>query len=495
MIYLLLLFAVTILFFILNTTNQKQNNFPAGPLSLPILGSILSVGVDLKGSFLRWRKEFGDIVGFKLGPQLAVVISDFAMLQEAFNDDRFSGRPENLREIFKAYFARDSEEKTDGGVVFSHGKHWKEQRRFAMRTLKELGFGKTVTQTVINDEISKLVEELKAEEGEPINLKFRTNLAVVNTLWQILNGEKSDPQNAEMMDVFHSTAEFIADNSLTGPMMIFPWLRHLPFFKAKFEKARSSPQTMRKFTSQSIKKHMDTFDEEHQRDFIDSYLKKMAETTDESSSFHGKHGEGNMQRTVMDIFGAGSETTSSILTFAFNYLTRYPEVQVKMQQEIDSVVGTRCPELEDRKAMPYCDAVIHEVLRHSCIVYTTPHATTEDVEFHGYSLPKGTMVFANTSWIMNDPAHWANPEQFDPTRFLDEQGNFKKNERCIPFLVGKRFCMGERLAQHELFLFLTGLLQAFTFKTPLAHPSLVNIEPVVGFLHTCPNYRVILKSR
>ena len=224
-------------------------------------------------------------MGFKLGNQLSVVISDFDMLNEAFKDDRFCGRPSNLQEVFAAFFTKDKNEKSSGGIVFSHGDHWREQRRFAMRTLKEFGVGKSFLQTVINDEVAKLVEELKEESGESINLKFRTNLAVVNTLWQILNGEKSDMNNPQMAKVFRSTAQFVVENSLSGPVMIMPWLRHLPFFNKKFEKARRSPQEMRKLTSMSIKKHMDTFDEDHQRDFIDCYIKKMKETSDENSSF------------------------------------------------------------------------------------------------------------------------------------------------------------------------------------------------------------------
>ena len=61
--------------------------------------------------------------------------------------------------------------------------------------------------------------------------------------------------------------------------------------------------------------------------------------------------------------------------------------------------------------------------------------------------------------------------------------------------MGKRYCLGQQLAQHELFLFLTGLLQAFTFSTTLPHPDMVNIVPEVGFLHTCPNYSVVISNR
>jgi len=493
---IIVLMLIVIIFFLLNLREPKLKNFPSGPRNLPIIGSLLSVGFDLKSAFMRWREQYGPIVGFKLGNQTSVVISDFDMLTEAFKDDRFCGRPSNLQEVFSAFFTKDKNEKSSGGIVFSHGDHWREQRRFAMRTLKEFGVGKSFLQNVINDEVAKLVEELKVESGESINLKFRTNLAVVNSLWQILNGEKADMKDPEMAKVFRSTAEFIVENNMAGPVMIMPWLRHLPYFNTKFEEARRSPQEMRKLTSASIKRHMDTFDEDHQRDFIDCYIKKMKETSDEKSSFYKGHGEGNIQRTVIDLFGAGSETTSSVLTFAFNYLTRYPDMQKTIQAEIDTVLGSRIPLLEDRAKMPYTDAFIHEVLRHACIIYTTPHATTEEVQFHGYTLPAGTSVYANLAWIMNDPEYWDKPEQFNPSRFIDENtGEFRKDERCIPFLVGKRYCLGQQLAQHELFLFLTGLLQSLSFSTPLPDPSMVNIEPVVGFMHTCPDYNVVIQTR
>jgi cytochrome P450 len=471
--------------------------FPPGPAPLPIIGNIHQVGFDLKAAFDGWRRRYGPVVGFRLGSQLSIVISDFNLLNECFKDDRYCGRPANLQEIFAAFFGNGTERST-GGIVFSHGEYWREQRKFAMKTLKDFGVGKSNLQAVINDEVAKLVEELREEAGsQPVDLRLRTNLAVVNSLWQILNGEKSDMKNPKMRRVFKATTEFIVSNSLSGPVMIMPWLRHLPFFSQQFETARRSPQEMREVTSASIKGHLDTYQEEHQRDFIDCYIKKMRETTDTTSSFHGAHGEGNIQRTLMDLFGAGSETTSSILYFAFNYLIRYPEMQARVHAEIDAVIGSRTPLLEDRAQMPYTDAVIHEVLRHSCIVYTTPHATTEEVELAGtgYILPAGTAVYANVWWIMNDPAHWERPETFMPERFLDAAGRFRKNERCIPFLIGKRYCLGQQLAQHELFLFLTGLMQKFSFRTPLASPELVNTVPEVGFMHTCPAYQVLISER
>ena len=208
----LLFILVNILITMYLKTNKSLRNFPKGPTNLPFVGSIFSVGFDLKSAFLRWRKNYGSIVGFHLGHQPCIVINDFDILNEAFKDERFCGRPKNLQNAFHALFQSDENERSTGGIVFSEGDAWKEQRRFAMKTLKEFGAGKSSLQHLINEEVLKLVEEFRNETGKPIKLKNRTNGAVSNTLWQILNGEKSDLNDPQMMRVFKSTSTFIEDN-------------------------------------------------------------------------------------------------------------------------------------------------------------------------------------------------------------------------------------------------------------------------------------------
>jgi cytochrome P450 len=488
----LIYIVLCVIFCLLNRRNLK--NFPPGPSTLPVIGSIHEVRDNIRDAFQRWRIKYGDIVGFQLGPQNAVLLSDFETLKKAFSGDSVTGRPDNIREVFHAFFQKDDAEKSDGGLVFSQGQHWKEQRRFALRTLRDFGFGKSSMQGLINEEVAKLVEELSGLTGKPTNLAYRSNMAVVNSLWQILNGEKSDIKNPKMEKVFRGTTKFVKENNLNGLLMLFPKLRHFPYFKTLFEKSRKSPQEMREVTSEAIKSHIDTHQEEHARDFMDCYINKIHHTADPTSSFYGDKGMANMQRVIMDLFGAGSETTSTILTFAFLYLTRWPEVQAKVQAEIDRVVGNCAPTLDDRQKMPYTEAVIHEILRYSCLNYTVPHNTTEEVEIGGYTLPAGTAVYPNTWWIHNDPGYWSEPHLFNPDRFIKD-GHFVKDEHCIPFMIGKRFCPGQMLAQHQLFLFLTGLLQQFSFLAPCGDCTKVNTEAEVGFMQICPDYNVIIESR
>ncbi|PIO36694.1 hypothetical protein AB205_0049780, partial [Aquarana catesbeiana] len=84
--------------------------------------------------------------------------------------------------------------------------------------------------------------------------------------------------------------------------------------------------------------------------------------------------------------------------------------------------------------MPYTDAVIHEIQRFSNIIPTNlPHATTQDVTFKGYFLPKGTYVIPLLASVLHDESHFEKPEEFYPQHFLDSKGNFLKKEAFLPF--------------------------------------------------------------
>ncbi|XP_034294246.2 cytochrome P450 2A5-like [Pantherophis guttatus] len=142
--------------------------------------------------------------------------------------------------------------------------------------------------------------------------------------------------------------------------------------------------------------------------------------------------------------------------------------------------------MEDRLQMPYTEAVIHEIQRFGDIVpLGLPRRVTRDVQLRGYTIPKGTEIFPMLGTAMRDPKHFARPEEFDPQHFLDQKGQFQKNEAFIPFSIGKRYCFGEHLARAELFLFLTSILQHFRFKSAVP-PEDIDLSPMLVGLATIP---------
>ncbi|XP_068565183.1 cytochrome P450 2K1-like [Cebidichthys violaceus] len=147
-------------------------------------------------------------------------------------------------------------------------------------------------------------------------------------------------------------------------------------------------------------------------------------------------------------------------------MAKYPKIQDQVQEELSRVIGSRQVQVEDRKNLPFTDAVIHETQRLASIIPVTSHRTSQDVTFQGHFIKKGTTVFPLMSSVLHDESEWENPHSFHPAHFLDKDGKFIKRDAFMPFSAGRRACPGEGLARMELFIFFTSLLQNFRFTPP-----------------------------
>ena len=147
--------------------------------------------------------------------------------------------------------------------------------------------------------------------------------------------------------------------------------------------------------------------------------------------------------------------------------------------------------------MPYTEAIIMEVLRLSSLApIGIFHGALADTEFHGFTIPKGSMIMANHYSVHKNPKYWNDPEEFKPERFLSQDGQTvqRQQEAFMPFSVGKRVCPGENLARDVLFLFLTGIFQRFDVKLNPEDPK-PSLEPEVSVL-LCPKpFKVVMTDR
>ena len=216
------------------------------------------------------------------------------------------------------------------------------------------------------------------------------------------------------------------------------------------------------------------------RNLTDAFLAEIERAKgNPESSFNDE----NLLMVVRDLFGAGMLTTSTTLSWALMLMILHPDVQRRVQQEIDEVIGqVRHPEMADQAHMPYTNAVIHEVQRFGDIVpVNLPRITSHDIEVQDFLIPKGTILLPNMSSMLKDESVWEKPLRFHPEHFLDAQGHFVKPEAFMPFSAGRRSCLGEALARMELFLFFTCLLQRFSFSVPDGQPQPSN-SGVYGIL-------------
>ncbi|KAM4042257.1 cytochrome P450 2C29-like isoform 2-T2 [Anomaloglossus baeobatrachus] len=482
-----LLSIVVILFLVKAFKNRKQTNnknFPPGPKPLPIIGNVLMMDIGRPHkTFMQLAKQYGPVFSIQIGMTKTIILCGYDTIKDALvnHADYFSERPYTpmFSETLKGY-----------GVVFSNGENWKVMRRFTLSTLRDYGMGRKTIEDKIIEEAECLVQKLKSYEGKPFDNVTSIYAAVTNIIVSILLSKRFDYEDPTIIRLMSLVNENI--KLLTSPWVMlynsYPSLvKWLPgAHKQIFENIKEFHNFIRRtFTKQ--KKELDVND---QRNLIDAFLAKQQEGKPESSQFY--HNE-NLTSLVSDLFGAGMETTSTTLRWGILLMMKYPEIQLKVQNEIERVIGSAQPQTEHRKQMPYMDAVIHEILRFGDIAPVALHSASQDITFQGYFIPEGATVLALLHSSLRDKAYFEKPDEFYPEHFLDFDGNFKKNEAFIPFSIGKRSCAGETLAKMEIFLFFTTLLQNFTFHPPPG--AKLDLTPALGFTNAPQPYEICAVSR
>ncbi|XP_058386945.1 cytochrome P450 2F5 [Diceros bicornis minor] len=483
---LLLLLALVCLFLTLSPRSKSQ--LPPGPSPLPLLGNLLQLrSQNMVTSLTKLSKKYGSVFTVYLGSRRVVVLSGYQTVKEALVDQReeFSGR--GHYPVF-LHFTKGN------GLVFSNGDRWKVLRRFSIQILRNFGMGKRSIEERILEEGSFLLEELRKTEGEPFDPKFVLSRSVSNIICSVLFGSRFDYHDERLLTITRLINEnFQIMSSPWGEFYnIFPSL--LEWLPGPHRRLFQNFGRVKDLIACSVRDHQASLDPSSPRDFIDCFLTKMAqEKQDPLSHFYMD----TLLMTTHNLLFGGTETVGTTLRYAFLVLMKYPKVQARVQEEIDSVVRrARLPALEDRASMPSTDAVIHEVQRFADIIpMNLPHRVTQDTAFRGFLLPKGTDIITLLSTVHQDPSQFLTPREFNPEHFLDANQSFKKSPAFMPFSAGHRQCLGESLARMELFLYLTAILQSFSLQ-PLGAPEDIDLTPLSSGLGNLPRpFQLRLRAR
>ncbi|NXL63429.1 CP2DH protein, partial [Chordeiles acutipennis] len=424
------------------------------------------------------QKKFGNIFNLQNCWTNLVVVNGYKAVKEALvhKGEDFADRP-----YFPMYehmgYGKNSEGKAPdiscssiipGVVLARYGHSWKDIRKFTLSTLRNFGMGKKSLEERVAEEAGFLCSAVNSQEGRPFDLRFLVNNAVCNVICTTVFGERFDYGDERFKKLLYLFEDLMKAETGFLPQLlnVVPVLLHIPGVP---QKVFGRQKAFMDYVDVLIDKHMETRNPAYVRDFTDVFLKEMEKSeAAEESSFNYN----NLRMVTADLFTAGSETTSTTLRWAILYMLLHPEIQSKVQAEIDKVIGRERPAtMADQVRLPYTNAVIHEVQRCGDIVPVgVPHMTYRDTELQGFFIPKGTTVITNLSSVLKDETVWEKPYEFYPKHFLDANGQFVKPEAFLPFSAGRRACLGEQLARMELFIFFTTLLQKFTFVLPKDQP-------------------------
>ncbi|XP_033743127.1 cytochrome P450 2H1-like [Pecten maximus] len=431
----------------------KQSRYlPPGPGGIPGLSGLKIMTSDKipMRTFRKLRRTYGDVFSIRVGTQLLVVLNGYDVIKDALvkRADEFSDRP--------ILFINSILTK-GRGLLASSGEHWKQTRTFSLTALREFGFGKKSLEAKVKEEVDVFLDVIGQHNGEPFDINALVHSSVANVICSIVFGRRFDHDDKDFKWLLSNV-----DPGPAGPTSIvntFPVLRFLPGDPFGIKTFLRKLLQLRGYFRTSVEKHKMAFDPNSPQDLIDAFIKEKSKHDKDNPVFRYD----NLDFIILHLFLAGTETTTTTIRWAIVYLLRNPDVQVRMFREIESVVGlSRLPTVADRPNLHYCEAFITEILRRCNIVpLSVPHGALKDIHFRGYRIPKGCTILPNLDSILNDPENFPNPETFDPTRFLDDQGKFCGAEKVVAFSLGRRVCLGEALARMEMFLILTSFVQRY----------------------------------
>ncbi|XP_061692184.1 steroid 17-alpha-hydroxylase/17,20 lyase isoform X2 [Syngnathoides biaculeatus] len=495
-LYVCFFMVLSILAFKIRLQKSKEE-LPCLP-TLPFIGSLLSLRSVHPPHvlFKKLQEKYGQTYSLMMGSHRVIIVNQYSHAKEVLlkKGKIFAGRP---RTVTTDVLTREGKDIAFG----DYSATWKFHRKLVHEALHMFGQGSASIEKIICSQAQCLCSIMSEKSAAEESVDFSPDLTrvVTNVICSLcFNSTYSigDPEFEAILLYSQGILDTVAKDSLVD---IFPWLQVFP--NADLHLLKQCVSIRDTVLQKKYEEHKAVYSDNLKRDLIDVLLsaKRSAENnnTVEFSTEDLGLSDDYILMTVGDIFGAGMETTITVLKWAIIYLIHHPEVQKRIQEEIDSRLGgEQTPLLKDRGSLPYLEATIREVLRIRPVSpLLIPHVALKDTSLGNCKVRKGTRVIVNLWSLHHDEKEWKNPDLFDPGRFLNSEGTglINPSSSYLPFGAGVRVCLGEALAKMELFIFLSWILQRFTFSTPPGQPP-PDLEGKFGVVLQPVKYKVELSE-
>ncbi|KAG1843376.1 cytochrome P450 [Suillus subalutaceus] len=447
--------------------HEDKLPLPPGPKPLPIIGNSHRMNTDFPWiTYKEWSDIYGDIIYSRMLNQDVIILNsvDVARAILEKRSSNYSDRPRfATMELLGIAFRT---------VMRSYGDTWRRHRR-----IYHQAFRPEAAVIYRPMQLRKAHQLLVGLLQEPANYELHLETHSASIIMSAVYDYETKP-NDPLVSMIRGAMDIILHAETPDKAAIIDSYPALTLIPAWFPGASFKRHALE---LKSVLKDMVEKPFQYALDRISSGLSGPSMVSEGLARFQGDASfELAIKESSATAFGAGSETTHSVLLVFIQAMVLNPEVQKRAQAEIDRVVGSdKLPDFGDRVSMPYVEAVLRETMRFYPIVpLGVPHSAVNDDMYEGYFIPKGTSILTNIWAMTHDATRYPAPFEFKPERFFTSSGDLNDDHVTPVWGWGRRICVGRYIADASLWSAIASMLAVFDFlKATDASGKDIDFEP------------------
>ncbi|KAH7906434.1 cytochrome P450 [Hygrophoropsis aurantiaca] len=403
--------------------------------------------------FAKWTEEYGPVFSLKQGSQIWIIIGRYQAAMDIMEKEgaALADRPRSI----------SAGEILSGGmrvVVAGAGERLRRLRR-ALHAQLQPKSAETYEALQTTNAKDMLLDVL----NDPKNHQMHAKRYAASTILSITYAHPPTPLTSPLVRSINTCLSHFGAAIRPGAYLVdtYPVLRYVPGYLTQLKAWHEEERTLFEGVLGGVR------EEVAKGTARPCFAKFLIE-------HQAEYGLSDRELAYVagSMFGAGSDTTASAITIMMMAAALHPEAQARVQDELDVVVGReRLPTFDDQAILPQVTAFMLESLRWRPVsIGGFTHRAMRDVVWNGYCIPAGANVIGNHWAIANDPTAFPNPQQFDPLRWLNEEGHIRDDLRFCTYGFGRRVCPGQHVANRSIYISTALILWAFRLHENPAAP-------------------------
>jgi cytochrome P450 len=316
----------------------------------------------------------------------------------------------------------------------------------------------------------------KAGSGQPVEMIDEMMVITASIILKTLFSTQTGEDLLEMKDAVETMIRFTSSQEMM-PLKLPLWAptpRNVAYRQAR--------QRVNSFIDSVIAQRRAIPEAQWPEDLLSKLMRARSEETGEALS------DELLRDESITMFFAGHETTARTLSFMWYALSQHPDVEKRLHQEIDAVLGDRPPEIADLKKLVYTLQVIKETLRlyPAAPVYVRDAVADDTID--GMYVPAGAQMMMVPYLTHRHPDFWEDPERFDPDRWTPAEEARRHPLAYHPFAAGQRICIGNNFSLFESHMLAAMLARRFTPRLVAGHQPEIVMAGTLGSANGMPMY-------